>query len=108
MCMFPDKVRMKKIFYYSERYSEGVEGKVQKVRGDATCRSSSDEDWATLVDHHCLTEEAAAGEGQVRLYPNDVCFACRVVKYRSTQSMNDKFSGEDHMHYCVQPLELWR
>ena len=60
MCLFPDKVRKKRISY-SEVSTEGLE----KIRGDATCRYSSDEDWATLVDHHCVAREDAGGAGKV-------------------------------------------
>eukprot|EP00752_Nemacystus_decipiens_P012752 g11292.t2 len=57
MCMFPGNVQEKKVSY------SGVskEGR-RKVRGDAACRYSSDEDWTTLVDHHCVKEEDGDGD----------------------------------------------
>ena len=60
MCMFSHKVQEKNMSY-SEVSREGR----QKVRGDAICRYSSDEDWATLVEHHCVAEEDAGGPGKV-------------------------------------------
>lgn len=60
MCIFPDKVRKKRVSY-SGVPTEGLE----KIPGDTTCRYSSDKDWATLVDHHCIVKEDAGGRGKV-------------------------------------------
>lgn len=52
MCNF-DKVQEKYVSY-SKVCQEGR----QKVRGDAACRYSSDKDWAILVEHRCVAEDA--------------------------------------------------
>lgn len=70
MCNFPDKVRKKKVSY-SVVPTDGM----QKIRGDATCRYSSDSDWEALVDHRCIPEEAVGGAGKVCSCPHWYCFS---------------------------------
>lgn len=71
MCIIPDKVKAKKV-----SYPEGSNKGVHKVRGEATCRYSSDPDWATLVEHHCLPEEAPGRAGQVCPCPHYQFIVC--------------------------------
>ena len=52
MCLFPEKVKEKSVSF-SQVSKEGR----QNIPGGATCRQSSAESWATLIDHHCVVED---------------------------------------------------
>eukprot|EP00752_Nemacystus_decipiens_P009300 g8311.t1 len=60
MCIVSDKVSLKRVTYQVE--SDLV---TKTVVGEASCRHSTNADWKTLLDHHCLLEaDESQGAGK--------------------------------------------
>lgn len=52
MCMFAKDVSQKRI-----KYGGGQQQNTDTIRGDVSCRHSSDPDWAVLVANGCVAED---------------------------------------------------